>query len=163
VGGVSGIEELIIGIAILAGLVGVVVPIIPGAFLVLGAIGVWAFQLNSPAGWVTLGIALIAIGVSQVIKYLIPARQMRDAGVPNRTVLVGGVLGVAGFFVIPVVGLFAGFLLGVYVAELLRVGRNQAWPSTLFALRAVGVSIMIELAGCLIAATAWLSTAVLVT
>jgi uncharacterized protein len=160
---VSEIEELIIGIAILAGLVGVVIPILPGAFLVLGAICVWAFQLNTAAGWVTLGIALIAIGVSQVVKYLIPGRQMRDAGVPNRTLLFGGLLGIAGFFVIPIVGLFAGFLLGVYVAELHRLGRNQAWPSTLLALRAVGVSIMIELAGCLIAASAWLSTALLVT
>ena len=31
-----------------------------------------------------------------------------------------------GFFVIPVVGLFLGFVLGVYLAELQRVGRAQA-------------------------------------
>jgi uncharacterized protein YqgC (DUF456 family) len=163
VGDVSGIEELIIGVAILAGLVGVVVPVLPGALLVLGAICVWAFQLNSTAGWATFGIAVIAISVSQVVKYLVPGRQMRDAGVPSRTLLIGALLGIAGFFVIPVVGLVAGFLLGVYVAELSRLGREQAWPSTLMALRAVGVSILIELAGCLVAASAWLSTAVLVT
>ena len=39
-------------------------------------------------------------------------------------------LGVVGFFVVPVVGLFLGFVLGVYLAELRRVGAAAAWPST---------------------------------
>ncbi len=159
----SGIEEVIVGVAILLGIVGVVVPVIPGALLVLGAILVWAAQLNSTAGWVTLGIATVAIGVSQVVKYVVPGRQLRDSGVPTRVLLTGTVVGVVGFFVIPVVGLFVGFVLGVYAAELARVGRDQAWPSTKLALRAVGLSIVIELAGCLVAAAAWLSTATLVT
>ena len=54
-------------------------------------------------------------------------------------------LGVVGFFVIPVVGLFVGFVLGIYLAERRRVGQADAWPSTKAALRAVGLSILIEL------------------
>ena len=40
----------------------------------------------------------------------------------------GAVLGVIGFFVIPVVGLVVGFVLGVYLAELVhRRDQRRAW------------------------------------
>jgi uncharacterized protein YqgC (DUF456 family) len=160
--GVSGVEELIIGLAILAGLIGIVVPVLPGALLVLGAILVWAFQLNSRAGWATLAVATVAIGLSQVVKYLVPGRRLKAAGIPNRTLLLATCLGIVGFFVVPVVGLFLGFVLGVYLAERQRLGGDEAWPATQVALRAVGLSILIELAGSLIAAGAWLSTVLVV-
>ena len=38
--------------------------------------------------------------------------------------MIGGACGVVGFFVVPVVGLFLGFVLGVYVAERRRLGRR---------------------------------------
>jgi hypothetical protein len=69
--------------------------------------------------------------------------------------VAGGVLGIIGFFVVPVIGLFLGFVLGVYVAERQRVGSELAWPTTRAALKAVGVSILIELAAGLLATTAW--------
>ena len=62
-----------------------------------------------------------------------------------------------GFFVVPVVGLFLGFILGVYLAERHRVGAPSAWPSTKEALRAVGVSILIELAAGVLATGVWLA------
>ena len=46
---------------------------------------------------------------------------------------------------IPVVGLLVGFVLGVYLAELRRVGSEAAWPATRHALKAVGLSMLIEL------------------
>ena len=55
-------------------------------------------------------------------------------------------LAVVGFFVIPVVGFFIGFPLGVYLEERRRLGRHaSAWRSTREALRAMGLSIVIEL------------------
>ena len=59
------------------------------------------------------------------------------------------------FFVVPVVGLFVGFVVGVYAAEYRRVGGSAAWPSTKSALRAVGLSILIELAAATLAACVW--------
>ena len=49
-----------------------------------------------------------------------------------------------GFFVVPVVGLPIGFVLGIYLAELQRVGRAQAWPATRHALTAVGLALLID-------------------
>ena len=80
---------------------------------------------------------------------------------PTRLV-VGGLLGIVGFFVIPLVGLFVGFVLGVYLAELQRVGQANAWPSTWAAVKAAGLSILIELASGLLAASAFVVGVVVV-
>ena len=149
---------VLIGIAILAGIVGVVVPALPGALLVLGAILVWALVVSSTTGWAVLAAAAVLIGVAQVVKYLVPGRRMRDAGVPGSTILAGAIVGIVGFFVIPIVGLFLGFPAGVYLAERHRLGpHHHAWESTKHALKALGLSIVIELAAALLAAGIWLT------
>jgi hypothetical protein len=61
-----------------------------------------------------------------------------------------------------VVGLFLGFVLGVYLAELQRLGGEDAWPSTKHALRAVGLSVLIELSAAMLAAGTWLVAVVVV-
>ena len=148
----------LVGVAIAVGLVGVLVPVLPGSLLVLAAIAVWAFSEGSTVAWVVLGVAVTAIGLSQVVKYILPTRRLREAGIPSSSLIVGGVLGIVGFFVIPVVGLFLGFPLGVYAAERERLGRHAlAWASTRRAMAAVGLSIVIELAGALVAAGAWVA------
>ena len=59
---------------------------------------------------------------------------------------------------IPVVGFFVGFPLGVYLAERHRLGRHApARDSTEQALRAIGLSIAIELSATVLAAGVWLS------
>jgi hypothetical protein len=74
-----------------------------------------------------------------------------------RTLVVGGLFAVVGFFVIPVVGVLVGFPIGVYVAERVRVGAAGAWPSTKAALKALGVSILIELAAAVVATGVWVT------
>jgi hypothetical protein len=49
----------------------------------------------------------------------------------------------------------------VYLAEVARVGKDQAWPSTTAAVRAVGLSILVELVAGLSAAATWFVGAVL--
>jgi uncharacterized protein YqgC (DUF456 family) len=80
---------------------------------------------------------------------------MKREGIPTSTLLLGAVLGVVGFFVIPVVGLVVGFVLGVYLSELRRLGPDRAWPATRAALTAVGLSMLIELLASLAAALTW--------
>jgi len=77
--------------------------------------------------------------------------------VPGRTLWAGAALGVVGFFVIPVVGLVIGFVLGVHLAERARVGGREAGASTVAALRAVGLSIAIEMLAGLLAAATWVA------
>lgn len=154
--------DLLIGLAIAVGLVGIVVPVLPGSVLVLAAILVWAVLAGTATGWTVFAVATLLLAAGAIVKYAVPGRRLKADGVPNSTLLYGGVLGVVGFFVIPVVGLLIGFVLGVYLAELRRVGRELAWPTTRSALRAVGVSILIELGAGLLAALTWLVGAIVV-
>ena len=68
----------------------------------------------------------------------------------------------SGFFVVPIVGLPLGFVLGIYLAELSRLqDLATAWTATKQALRSVGWSILIELIGAGLAASIWLSAVVI--
>jgi uncharacterized protein YqgC (DUF456 family) len=147
--------EILVALAIAVGIVGIIVPVLPGTLLVMGAILVWALQIGTSTGWVVFALATVLLAGGTVVKYLVPGRQLKASGVPNRTLLVGALLAFVGFFVIPVIGMFIGFPLGVYVAERARVGGAQAWPSTVSALKAVGVSILIELLAAGLAAITW--------
>ena len=149
--------EILISIAIAVGIAGIIVPVLPGTILVLGAILVWAWTLDprTATGWVVFAVATGFIVLGSVVKYVVPGRRLKDNGIPASTLVLGGVLGIVGFFVIPVVGLLVGFVLGVYLAELRRVGADAAWPATVHALKAVGLSILIELVASLCAAATW--------
>jgi uncharacterized protein YqgC (DUF456 family) len=153
--------DLLVGLAVLVGLVGIVVPVLPGSLLILGAVLVWSVVTATTTGWLVFAVVTTLLVVGGIVKYAVPGRGLRTAGVPNRTLVAGGVLGVVGFFVVPVVGLFLGFVLGVYLSELQRVGTERAWPSTRASLRAVGLSMLIELAAGMLAAATWLAAAVL--
>jgi uncharacterized protein len=155
---VSDLGLVVVGLAIATGIVGIVIPVLPGALLAWAAIAVWALAVGSATGWAVLAVATLVIGGAQIVKVLVPGRRLRDAGVPRRSIAAGVVLAVVGFFVIPVVGLFIGFPLGVYVEERRRLGRHaSASRSTREALRAMGLSIIIELSATAIAAGAWLA------
>ena len=121
----TGVEVLVtLGIAV--GLVGVVVPVVPGALLVWAAILVWGINVGTATGWGVVAAATALIAGGQVVKYTIPGKQLKASGVPSRSLVIGGLLAIVGFFVVPVVGLFIGFVLGVYLSELQRVGHE--WP-----------------------------------
>ena len=117
---------VLVALAIAVGIVGIVVPLLPGTLLVFAAIAVWAVFENNVTGWVTLGVVVLLLGASTLIKYLWPMRRMRAADVRTLSLVAGAVLGIIGFFVIPVVGLVIGFVLGVYLAELANRGRPAA-------------------------------------
>jgi uncharacterized protein YqgC (DUF456 family) len=153
--------DLLVGLAVLVGLAGIVVPVLPGSILILGAVLVWSVLTATTTGWLVFAVVTTLLVAGGIVKYAVPGRGLRTAGVPNRTLVAGGVLGFVGFVVVPVVGLFLGFVLGVYLSELQRVGTGRAWPSTRAALRAVGLSMLIELAAGMLAATTWLAAAVL--
>jgi uncharacterized protein len=149
---------ILCALAIAVGIIGIVVPLLPGTLLVFAAIAVWAVFENTVIGWVTLGVVTALLGVTTFIKYTWPVRRMREADVRTLSLVAGGALGVIGFFVIPVVGLVIGFVLGIYLAELAnRKDQRVAWTSTKHALKGVALSVGVELAGALFATVAWVA------
>ena len=147
---------LLVAVAIAVGVVGILVPLLPGTLLVWAAIAVWAVLERSTESWVVLGVVTALLGTGVLVKYLWPAKRMRAADVGGRTLAAGAVLGIVGFFVIPVVGLLVGFVLGVYLAELVqRRDQRRAWASTVHAVKGVALSVGVELIAALLATAVW--------
>lgn len=144
---------------ILLGLAGIVLPILPGGAILVGAaVLLWAsVGPNDAAGWVVFAIAAAILLLGLITKYAVPGRNLKAAGIPLSTQLAGALAGIVGFFVIPVVGLLIGFVLGVYLAELRRVGHDAARTSTWLALKAAGTSILIDLSAALLATGVWIT------
>ncbi|CAN5202746.1 DUF456 domain-containing protein [soil metagenome] len=153
------LTDFLVGVAVVVGLVGIVVPVLPGSVLILAAVLVWTLEEASRAAWLVFAVATTFLVLGTVVKYAVPGRRLKTAGVPARTLWAGALLGLVGFFVVPVVGLFLGFVAGVYLAESRRLGKAQAWPSTKHALSAVGLSVLIELTAAVLAAATWFAGA----
>lgn len=147
---------VLVALAIAVGLAGIIVPILPGGLLVFAAIAVWAWVEGTTVAWVTLGIVAALFIAAEVIKYAWPVKRMRRADVRTLSLVAGAVLGIIGFFVIPVLGLVLGFVLGVFLAELgVRRDSTRAWASTVHALKGVALSVGVELIGALASTVVW--------
>ncbi|MEZ0163778.1 DUF456 domain-containing protein [Kineococcus sp. LSe6-4] len=150
---------VVVALAMAVGLVGIVVPVLPGTVLVGLAALAWALGQGG-AAWVWFAGIVVLLAAGQVAMYLLPGRRMTRAGIGKRTLLLGAVLGVVGFFVVPVLGLPLGFVLGVFLGELLAAHgvpdrARRAWRSTVVAVKNVGLSVALEGAAALLATTVW--------
>lgn len=147
---------VVVGLVILVGLLGIIVPVLPGLLLVWMAVLIWAFDARSMTGWVIFGVATALALSGVLLQYLLPGRRLAAAGVTTSSTAAGAALGVVGFFVIPVVGALLGFVLGIYLAERIKQDTHAtAWQSTRHALKAVMLSIGIELVTGLAIAGTW--------
>jgi len=154
---VPGWGEVVVGLVVLLGLVGVLVQVLPGALLVAGAVVVWGVVTGGFVGWTVAAVAVLVTAAAMVGKYLLAGRHLKRAGVPGSTLLWGGVAGAVLFFVVPVVGLPLGFVGAVYLAEWARVREPRtAWRATVAAMQATGLTILVELGGAMLVTLAWL-------
>jgi len=146
-------------LAIVVGLVGIVVPILPGLLLSYGAVLAWAIFADAGWGkWLVLTLCTLWAVIGTVVKYAWPGRRMKKAGIPNWSMLAGVAGAIVGFFVIPFVGLIVGFVAGIWLAEWQRHNDPKlAWPSTVEALKATGLSMLIELAAGVLIGVTWVA------
>lgn len=145
-------------VLILVGMVGIVIPVIPGLLLVLGAVLVWALDTGTGFGWSVFAVCAVLYLLGMALQYALPGRRLREAGVRRTTLVLAVLLAIAGFFVIPVVGAAVGFVGGIYLVELGHSRDSRAaWTSTRAALKAVFLSMGIELLAALAIATTWVA------
>ena len=150
--------DVVVALACLVGITGTIVPILPGTFLVAGAVAVAGAVQGGPWGWGLAAFALIITAVATGVKFLVPAKWMKAGGVPTWILAVGAVGGLLGFFLIPVIGLIVGFIAGVFVAELVRLrSLGKAWPTTVTAMKAAGLSTLIDFSCAVVVTAAWVS------
>ncbi|MFF9819128.1 DUF456 domain-containing protein [Streptomyces sp. NPDC014006] len=150
-------ELLLVGVVLLLGLCGVLVPGVPGSWLVWAAVLWWALKDPQPVAWGVLVGATAVLLLSQAVRGLLPPRRLRDAGATPRMAVYAGIGTLAGFVLLPVLGAIPGFLGGIYLSERLRLGRHgEARAALRTAMRAGGWSVLAELFACLLITAAWL-------
>jgi uncharacterized protein len=153
--------DLLVAAALAVSAAGIIVPVLPGTILALVALLFWAVITGGTLAWSAFAMMALVLALGQILKYLLPHKSMTSAGVPGRSILIGGIAAIVGFFAIPVVGLLVGFVGGVYVAEHTRLREwEAARQSTWVAMKATGFSILIELAALLIAASIWVAAVI---
>ncbi|GAB2859579.1 DUF456 domain-containing protein [Streptomyces deserti] len=150
-------DLLLVGLVILLGLCGVLLPGAPGSWLVWAAVLWWALKDPEPVAWWVLVGATVLLFLSQVVRWVLPPRRLRATGATRRMMGYAGAGAFLGFFLIPVLGAILGFLAGIYLAERLRLGRHgEAVASLRSAMRSGGSSVLAELFACLLILGAWL-------
>ncbi|MDX3244389.1 DUF456 domain-containing protein [Streptomyces sp. ME18-1-4] len=150
-------ELLLVGLVILLGLCGVLVPGVPGSWLVWAAVLWWALEDPQPVAWAVLMGATLTLFLSQVVRWALPPRRLRASGATPRTAVYAGLGAFLGFFLLPVLGAIPGFMGGIYLCERLRLGRHgEARAALRTAMRSGGSSILAELFTCLLIMGAWL-------
>lgn len=148
---------ILCGLAILVGVAGTIVPVLPGSILIGLSLLAWAIWGGAgTVGWVVFGVGLTLVLVGMAASAVLTGRKLKQHNVPNRSVLIGLALGVAGMFIIPVVGLFLGFAAGLLLSEFRR-NRNfkTAVTSSWAALKATGLGMLVEFGLASLAASTW--------
>lgn len=157
----SGGGEALVGLAMLVGLVGTVLPFLPGLPIIWGAGLVWALQSEGSGRWVVLAVLTVLLVAGTVAHYALPARSLGGRA-PRSTLLLGVLGAVVGMFVVPVVGFPLGGVVGVFVAESRRTrSGREAWESTRRVLVAFGLGMLVEVGAGVLMMLTWLGAVVL--
>lgn len=152
-------QPVLVGLVLLLGLLGTVLPGVPGPLVVWAAVFWWAMWDQSNAAWWLLTGTTGLLLVTSVIRFLVPTGDRHAAEVGRRALLVAGAAGTVGFVALPVVGVLPGFVGGLYGCERVRLGgHGAAVASTRSALRSGGWRTLTELTACLLITTTWLYT-----
>jgi len=142
----DGVLTIVFALMMVTGLVGVLVPVLPGLVFMFSVALVYGFLI----GFGIAGIAAISvIGVLTMagvaVGFILPKRAADSAGTARRSQILGAVGAVIGFFVIPVVGLPIGALLGLLLGEYLDKGDvGVAWAATIELAKGFGLSALVQ-------------------
>jgi len=145
------------GLAILTGVAGIVIPVLPGSILIALSLLAWALWGGAgTTGWVVLAVGGVFVLTGMAAGAVLTGRKLKQHSIPSRSVAVGLVLGVAGMFLIPVVGLFVGFAAGLLLSELQRTRVfSSAVASSWAALKATGLGMLAEFGLACLSASTW--------
>ena len=143
----DSVVTALVAAAMAVGVVGTVVPVVPGLALVWAAALVYGLavgfgNLGAVAFTIITGLALAGI----VIGFLVPKRAAARGGAARSSLWFGGVLALVGFAVVPVVGVVLGGVLGVFLGEIARTRDTAAaWQATVATIKGFGVAGVAQL------------------
>lgn len=142
----EGIASGIALVLLLVGAAGVVLPVLPGSLLIIVTLLVWAVLLSGPAAWTAAVVGVVLAGVGWSASTVLTGRALHREQIPRGPVLVAVLAALVGMVLLPPLGLFIGFAVGLFAAEYLRRDRDwqAAGSASLRALHAMGIGILVE-------------------
>jgi uncharacterized protein YqgC (DUF456 family) len=148
---------LLVALVMAIGLVGTVVPVVPGLGLVLAA-GV-VYGLVEGFGGVGIGAIVVMTalaGAGTAAGILIPRRKAGAAGASPASLWLGALVALIGFFVVPVVGLPLGGAVGIFIGEQVRTrDAPAAWRATAATLAGFGLAALAQFGAGLLMVITW--------
>ena len=148
---------IVVAAAMAVGVAGTVVPFVPGLGLVwLAALGYGLAAGFGVAGFIAfLIITALAVG-GIAAGVVLPHRAARGGGATSLSLTLGAAMAVIGFFVVPVIGLPLGGVLGIFVGEMLRTRDvSIAWRATSATLKGFGLGTLAQVAFGLVMVSVW--------
>lgn len=147
---------VIAGILLVVAAVGVLYPVLPGSPVAIATLLVWALVVGSWAAWAAAVVGALLCTAGWAASYVLTGRRLKQLEVPWWSVAVAAVAGVVGMVLIPVVGIFVGFAVGLLLSEAIRhrdLGR--ALHYSVETLKAMGKGVVVEFALLCTAAAVW--------
>jgi uncharacterized protein len=155
---VDAVGVTLIALAMVVGVIGTVLPFLPGLPIVWAAALVYGIVAGfGVVGWVAFAFitGLMVLGIFAGVA--LPHRRVKEGGAPFPTVAAGIVGAVIGFFAIPVIGLPVGAVIGVLLAERLRTADwSVAWTSTKNLIVGFGLGTLAQLGCGLLMIVVWI-------
>ena len=138
----------------LIGVMGIIVPVLPGSITILAGLLVWGLWGDSPHAVAVAIIGGLLVLAGMTAGAIITKRNLDKKQIPQWPIIVALVGGVVGSFLLPGFGLLIGFVVVLLVCELIRVKDMKVAVSTsLTAVKSVGLGMLIELGLALLAIT----------
>jgi hypothetical protein len=112
---------------IVIGVIGTIVPLLPGLALVWVATLAWGLLTSFGAGGIfAMTIITILFGAGIYLSLRIPQKSAAAQGLSIRGTIFGVVLAIGVGIVIPVIGIPVGFVLGVWIVRIADTGDARA-------------------------------------
>ena len=147
----------LLAVVMAVGALGTVVPLLPGLALIWGAGLVYGLVEGFDAvGAVAFAVMTALAAGATIAGWVVPKRRASGAGAGRSSVWLGMAAAVVGFFVVPVIGLALGGVLGIYVGEHLRTGDpGAAWVTTRATITGFGIAALIQFGAALAMIAVW--------
>jgi uncharacterized protein YqgC (DUF456 family) len=113
----------------LFGLFGLIIPVIPGLVIIwVAALGYGIASGFGTLGWIMFAIISLLMVAGSVIDNVLMGTQARQSGASWVSIAAALVFGIAGNFVLPVIGGLIAALLALFIAEWIR---RKNWRESL--------------------------------
>ncbi len=139
------IGHVLIGLVMAIGLVGTLIPVLPGLVLIWFAGLAWVI-LDGPdtEHWLLFALMSLFFIIGLILSIYLPAKSATGE-TPKWTLTAGAIFAICGFFLIPIVGAPLGFIFGIFLRILINTREfHRAIRMTAKSLRALGISAVLQ-------------------